>query len=216
MAPYRTVRDLPEKISVFPLPGVMLFPRWELPLNIFEPRYLNMIDDAMRSDRMIGMIQSVGGPKAHPQIAGTGCAGWITRYSETNDGRYLITLTGICRFRVAAELDVKTPYRKVTPDWQPFAADLQDRAEVSPAHRIRLLAAFGAFMQAQGYARKDWAGEIEPMPAEQLVHSLAAAGPFTPAEKQALLEAGTLEDRSLVLSDFLYARADGGKRGSVE
>ena len=116
MAQYRKTSDLPDTLPVFPLPGAMLFPRWELPLNIFEPRYLNMFDDAMRGHRLIGMIQSMGGSRERPEIARVGCAGRITSYSETDDGRYIVTLTGICRFTAARELPVTTPYRQVAAD----------------------------------------------------------------------------------------------------
>lgn len=106
---YRKLSDLPDILPVFPLSGVLLFPRWSLPLNIFEPRYLNMIDDAMAGHRIIGMIQSQNDDRTHPSLVKTGCAGRITSYSETDDGRYLISLTGICRFGVSDELGVETP-----------------------------------------------------------------------------------------------------------
>ena len=121
---YRKVADLPETIPVFPLAGALLFPRWSLPLNIFEPRYLNMIDDAMSGSRLIGMIQPVGGDKQAPKLADVGCAGRITSYSETEDGRYLINLTGVCRFMLKHELEVSTPYRQVEAGWAAFADDL--------------------------------------------------------------------------------------------
>jgi Lon protease-like protein len=105
-ATYHSVDQLPDTLTVFPLPGVVLFPHWHLPLNIFEPRYLNMIDDAMAGNRLIGMIQSIGGSREKPDLIGVGCAGRITSYAETDDGRYLITLAGIARFRVLEELDV--------------------------------------------------------------------------------------------------------------
>ena len=123
---FTRISELPEQLAIFPLPGALLFPRWQLPLNIFEPRYLNMIDDVIQGDRMIGMVQTIGGTRAKPDIAQTGCAGRITAWSETGDGRYLITLSGIARFDVSKELSVMTPYRQVTPDWTPYAEDLND------------------------------------------------------------------------------------------
>ncbi|MEO1472521.1 MAG: LON peptidase substrate-binding domain-containing protein, partial [Pseudomonadota bacterium] len=120
---YRKASDLPGIIPVFPLTGALLFPRWTLPLNIFEPRYLNMIDDAMANDRLLGMIQSVSDGKAD-RLASVGCVGRLTSYSETDDGRYLIVLTGISRFRVIEELEVNTPYRQVSADWADFGHDL--------------------------------------------------------------------------------------------
>ena len=120
--------DLPDIIPVFPLPGALMLPRARLPLNIFEPRYLAMLDDAMRSDhRLIGMIQPLesrnDGP---PQLRRIGCAGRVTSLSETDDGRYLIALTGVCRFRVKTEVEGFTPYRRVEADWAGFERDLAD------------------------------------------------------------------------------------------
>src|SRR6476620_3254292 len=112
MAPYRQLADLPQLIPVFPLDGAILLPGGDLPLQIFEPRYLNMVDDVMAHDRIIGMIQTKrGGERARPKLADVGCAGRITSYAETSDGRYLITLTGVCRFAAGEELSIATPYR---------------------------------------------------------------------------------------------------------
>ena len=144
---YRNLSDLPETIPVFPLSGVLLFPRWSLPLNIFEPRYLNMVDDVMSGSRLIGMIQSQGDDRAHPSLAATGCAGRITSYSETDDGRYLISLTGICRFGIAAELEIDTPYRLVRPDWQSFAHDLVSPPESSLPERLMLINSLKRYTQ---------------------------------------------------------------------
>ena len=121
---YVKAADLPQVIPVFPLPGAILLARGQLPLNIFEPRYLNMIDDAMAGDRMIGLIQPAGGAPDLPSLSAVGCAGRITTFAETSDGRYLVTLTGVARFRVASELPVQTPYRQVRAAFQPFEADL--------------------------------------------------------------------------------------------
>lgn len=214
MSQYRRTSDLPETIPVFPLPGAMLFPRWELPLNIFEPRYLNMIDDAMRSHRLIGMIQSFGGPRAHPDIARIGCAGRLTRYTETDDGRYLITLTGICRFKVTRELDVSTPYRQVAADWSPFGADIFDSPETGLPERAELSRALKAYTSAQGLSA-DWSA-VDTAPMETLVHALAAGCPFTPAEKQALLEAPTLAERAATLIALMELSASGGDTGPVQ
>lgn len=214
MSQYRRTSDLPETIPVFPLPGAMLFPRWDLPLNIFEPRYLNMIDDAMRTHRLIGMIQSFGGPRAHPDIARIGCAGRLTRYSETDDGRYLITLSGICRFRVARELDVTTPYRQVSADWSPFAADLFEPPQTGLPERAALVRALRSYIAAQGLSA-DWSA-VETAPMETLIHALAAGCPFTPAEKQALLEAPDLAGRASTLIALLELSASGGDTGPVQ
>jgi len=127
---YRKARDLPGVIPVFPLDGALLLPGGVLPLQIFEPRYLNMVDDAMAGDRIIGMIQTTGdGPPSHPALVAVGCAGRITSYSETGDGKYLIALTGVCRFRLVEELSEPRPYRLVKADFSRFEADLQSQDE---------------------------------------------------------------------------------------
>ena len=132
-ASYIRAADLPQVIPVFPLDGVLLLPRGSLPLNIFEPRYLNMIDDAMAGDRIIGMVQlGAGGDPTRPGLAKVGCAGRITSYAETSDGRYIITLTGICRFRLGAELPVQSPYRQVRADFSTFEDDLKPGGGILP------------------------------------------------------------------------------------
>lgn len=214
MAPYRKITDLPATLSVFPLPGAMLFPHWELPLNIFEPRYLNMIDDAMRGERMIGMVQTTGGSREHPEIAAVGCAGRITRYSETQDGRYLITLSGICRFRVGRELGVTSPYRQVTPVWDAYAGDLFAPSEAGLPPRAVLVKALRAYIAALGL-EADWSA-VEDAPMETLVHALAAGCPFEVAEKQALLEAPSLADRARTLITLLEIGGRGGDTGPLQ
>src|SRR5689334_6925314 len=134
MPGYRRTSDLPQLIPVFPLDGALLLPGGELPLQIFEPRYLNMIDDAMAGDRLIGMIQTKGGKRSNPILAAVGCVGRITSYNETSDGRYLITLTGVCRFEPGEELNLRTPYRQVRAKYARFEADLarDEEAEAPP------------------------------------------------------------------------------------
>ena len=214
MAHYRKTSDLPAVLPIFPLPGAMLFPRWELPLNIFEPRYLNMIDDAMRGDRLIGMVQSLGGPREHPEIARVGCAGRLTSYSETEDGRYLITLTGICRFAVLEEIGTTTPYRQVAPDWTPYGADLFAPRETGLPGREELVLALRHYVATHNL-QADWSA-VEGAPMETLVHVLAAGCPFSPAEKQALLEALTLADRARALIALLEISGSGGDSGPVQ
>src|SRR5437764_9279635 len=135
MAAYRRIADLPQMIPVFPLDGALLLPTGDLPLQIFEPRYLNMVDDVMAGDRIIGMIQTkAGGARERPKLADVGCAGRITAYAETSDGRYLITLTGVCRFDAGEELTIQTPYRQVRARYDRFEADLaEDEAAQAPA-----------------------------------------------------------------------------------
>ena len=191
---FRRAQDLPLIIPVFPLEGVLLLPHGMLPLNIFEPRYLNMVDDAMAGERIIGMIQALpGGARERPSLASIGCAGKLTSFAETSDGRYLITLTGISRFYVGAELPVMTPYRQVRADFMPFEADLEPFAENEGFDKLRLLHALKAYLDRRSLD-VDWE-TAKAAPSEALVNSLAMALPFEPAEKQALLEATDCAER---------------------
>ena len=203
---YRKLADLPLVIPVFPLDGVLLLPGGQLPLNIFEPRYLNMLDDAMSGERIIGMIQTKPHQAAdneRPALAPVGCAGRVTSFAETSDGRYLITLTGVCRFRAGEELPVRTPYRQVRADFTPFEPDLrEDAAGVRTAADIdRLLVALRRYLDHRGLAI-DW-GDAESAPSDALINSLAMALPFEPLEKQALLEAETIFERKATLTALL-------------
>ena len=198
---YLHASDLPQVVSVFPLDGALLLPRGALPLNIFEPRYLNMVDDAMAGDRIIGMVQTRAGGARAPKLAQVGCAGRITSYAETGDGRYLITLSGICRFTVGAELPVQTPYRQVRADFQAFEADLQPAPEASAFDRTALLDALKNYLERRGLDI-DWR-TAEDAPVESLVNSLSMALPFDTAEKQALLEAETPDRRRAALTALL-------------
>jgi len=193
--------ELPQVIPVFPLPGSILLSRGQLPLNVFEPRYLNMVDDAMAGDRMIGLIQPLGDLDIQPPLARVGCAGRITSFNETSDGRYLITLTGVCRFRVTTELQIKTPYRQVRADFAPFEADLRAPDPAADFDRDHFLDALRPYLEHRGL-NVDW-DTAEIAPQEALINSLSMALPFEPAEKQALLEAPTLEDRAQALTALL-------------
>ncbi|MFJ6025476.1 LON peptidase substrate-binding domain-containing protein [Brevundimonas sp. NPDC092305] len=199
---YIKAADLPQVIPVFPLPGAILLPRGQLPLNIFEPRYLNMIDDAMAGDRIIGMIQPSGGPSGLPRLSPIGCAGRITAFAETSDGRYLITLTGCARFRIKAELPSQTPYRQVRAEFAPFESDLTaPRSQDEGLDREGLFDALRAYLETRGLDL-DW-DTAEGAPPEALVNSLSMALPFEPAEKQALLEAPDLDARAAVLTALM-------------
>ena len=201
--------DLPQVIPVFPLPGSILLPRGQLPLNIFEPRYLNMIDDAMAGDRVIGLIQALGGPRRLPSFTAVGCAGRITSFAETSDGRYLVTLTGVARFRVASELPTQTPYRQVRATFAPFEADLTAPTGGETFQRETFLAALRAYLERR-QLEIDWE-TAEAAPQEALVNSLSMALPFDPPEKQALLECMTLMDRADALTALMRIdAADGG------
>ena len=203
MAPYRTLADLPQLIPVFPLDGALLLPGGELPLQIFEPRYLNMVDDAMAGDRVIGMVQTRGGSRARPKLSDVGCLGRITSYAETSDGRYLITLTGLCRFETGEELDLRLPYRQVRAKYDRFGDDLgdDDDAEVSEDARSRFAAALKRYLNRRELDI-DWE-TASAAPIEALVNSLCMGLPFEPAEKQAFLEAPDLTGRFEVLTTLL-------------
>lgn len=199
---FSAIEDLPEQFPIFPLPGCVLFPRERLPLNIFEPRYLNMIDDALAGDNVIGMVQSLDrGPKAHPEITHVGCLGQIEDFTETADGRYLIVLRGIARFLIRTELPLEKPYREVLADWQKFGHDLSVVQIVGPLNTDRLLAAFERYLTRNGF-EASWEGLQESSP-EQLINALAASCPFSVAEKQALLEAPNLPTRCQILIGLL-------------
>jgi len=211
---YRNLTDLPDIVPIFPLSGVLLFPRWSLPLNIFEPRYLNMIDDAMSGGRIIGMIQSNGGDRVHPTLAATGCAGRITSYSETDDGRYLISLTGICRFGVKLELDVDTPYRQVHADWEHFAQDLISPPDSTLPERLMLINSLKRYTQINSM-EVDWEA-VENAPMETLINALSAGCPFGTQEKQALLEASTVADRAQTLITLLDMDVPGDDSSTLQ
>ena len=213
---YVKATDLPQVIPVFPLPGAILLPRGQLPLNIFEPRYLNMVDDAMAGDRIIGMIQPASASKRQPSLSPIGCAGRITSFAETSDGRYLITLTGCARFRVATELPTQTPYRQVRADYGVFESDLTaPSTDDVDLDRDGLLSALRAYLETRGLDI-DW-DTAETAPPEALINSLSMALPFEPPEKQALLEAPSLLDRSSVLTALMTidAAEPGGGEGEA-
>jgi uncharacterized protein len=198
---YVRTDDLAEVIAVFPLTGAVLLPRGTLPLNIFEPRYLKMIDDAMRGNRLIGMIQPRIAETAtnKPPLFEIGGVGRITTYSETENARFQIVLSGLCRFRIAEELDAATPYRQIRADYGPFAADLTEPADegLGAEQRKRLFGMLKGYLAARSLDA-DW-DSIKRAPAEHLVNALAMICPFEPSEKQALLEAPSLAQRAETL-----------------
>ncbi len=201
---YQTTTDLPGEIAVFPLVGAILLPRAVLPLNIFEPRYLQLFDDVMRTTRLVGIIQPVGegGPTGSPQdrsaeLREIGCVGRVTTYQEHEDGRLTIMLTGIGRFRAVGERSVEQPYRVFGADFLPFASDLVTGVGEDEIDRERLLDTLRRYL-AQRNLKADWSA-VTRTGSEQLVNWLSVASPFGPGEKQALLEAPTLKDRAEVL-----------------
>ncbi len=203
MPGYRRAADLPQVIPVFPLDGAVLLPGGDLPLQIFEPRYLNMVDDAMAGDRIIGMIQTKpGGERARPNLTAVGCAGRITSFAETSDGRYLITLTGVCRFAAGEELPVRSPYRQMRGDFARFEADLSPEDQQAPdLDRERFAKALKRYLNRRELDIDDETAMTAPI--EPLVTSLTMGLPFEPSEKQALLEAASLTDRAAALTALL-------------
>ena len=194
---------LPQILPIFPLTGVLLLPRGRLPLNIFEPRYLAMTRDALGGERLIGMVQpsdpqqdNRGGGALNPPVYPVGCAGRITAFAESDDGRYLLTLTGVSRFRIRDELPLLAGYRRVVPDWQPFVQDL-DAPSATGFDRERFIRGLKEFF-AQRQITADWEA-IDKAAGEHLITSLAMLCPFAPSEKQALLEAADLDERARLL-----------------
>ena len=199
---YHALSQLPEALSVFPLSGVLLLPRGNLPLNVFEPRYLAMVDFAFFTSRLIGMIQPAEPEEAalKPALQPIGCAGRITSYRETEDGRYLITLTGICRFRMTQEIETGTPFRQVRASYEEYAADLEPPDDTG-FPREDVIHALKAYLSRRDL-KADWQS-VTSAPAETLVNALAMLCPFEPAEKQALLEAKGWDERVAVLVALL-------------
>lgn len=214
--------DLPDAIPVFPLAGALLLPRGRLPLNIFEPRYLNMVDDALAGARLIGMVQPRSAQEgAHtPPVFDVGCAGRITAFSESGDGRYLITLTGVSRFRIRTEMQTGAPYRIAQAGWDAFSDDLSLEPKPLFHARDRLLNVLRAYLRAQGL-EADW-DSIEEADGETLVNSLSMICPFSPQEKQALLEAQGLCARADCLTALMEMAlaaggdGDGGEGGALQ
>jgi hypothetical protein len=212
---YKTADDLPRRLPVFPLPGALLLPRADLPINIFEPRYLQMISDAMAGDRLIGMIQpadEAADLMARPSLCKVGCAGRITSYAETPDSRIVITLTGVCRFRIVSELVTVTPYRSVEADFSAFEGDLVAESGEENVDRAALLKAFRDYLDANDL-RADW-DQIDQASTETLVNTLSLLAPYPPREKQALLEAADLKTRAdvlVALTEIALAKTRGGE-----
>lgn len=216
-AHYRLASDIPATVPVFPLPEALLLPGGRMPLNIFEPRYLEMIGAAMRGDKIIGIIQpALDGAKRNddePELCEVGCLGRVISLSETGDGRLLISLQGICRFRVAAEMEVKSPFRqcRITP----FITDLsEDQGSGGEVNRPALLKAFRSYLQANEL-EADWES-VSRADNAMLVNALSMMAPYGAAEKQALLEAVDLKTRAdtlIAITEMALAR-DNNEYGS--
>lgn len=215
MSERRDAAALPGILPIFPLSRVLLLPRGRLPLNIFEPRYLAMTRAALAGDRLIGMVQP-SDPKAsgdNPAVYPTGCAGRITSFAETEDGRFLITLTGTCRFRIREELPLLEGYRRIVPEWDGFIRDLE--AEDEPVFdRERLMRSLRRYFQRHQISA-DW-DAIGSVPGERFVTSVAMICPFESSEKQALLEAPDLNTRARLLTAIFEMAALNRPANSTE
>jgi len=211
MAAFHAPRDaLPDEFAIFPLPGALLLPRGKLPLNIFEPRYLAMVEDSLSQRRLFAMIQPDPHAPANehgPGLYHIGCLGRLTSFSEADDGRFLITLSGLTRFAVAEELPTRRGYRRVRADYTAYPADLDPTPEPNLVERDALLIALKAYFTAQKFDA-NW-DAIRRLPDESLVVTLSMVCPFEPAEKQALLEAPTEADRAATLLTLLQMGAAG-------
>jgi len=186
--------DLPDIVPVFPLPGALMLPRARLPLHIFEPRYLTMIEDCMKTQhRLIGMIQTRETPGGETRLQAIGCAGRLTGFSETEDGRYMVTLAGMSRFRVKEEVQGFAPYRRCLVEWTPFGRDLGGTEADMGFQREAFLAILARYFSAMSLST-DW-GSLKDAEPELLINSLSMLCPFTSEDKQALLEAPTLQNR---------------------
>ncbi|TCD15904.1 LON peptidase substrate-binding domain-containing protein [Oricola cellulosilytica] len=207
---YSSIKDIPDQVPVFPLSGALLLPGGQMPLNIFEPRYLEMIDAALRGDRVIGMIQpkfsgETGSPDK-PNLCSVGCLGRVASFAESGDGRYLVSLQGICRFRVSDEVHVRTHFRQCRII--PFASDLtEDQDDGAAVDREELLRVFRAYLEANEL-EADWES-VQRAGNDTLVNALSMMSPYGPAEKQALLEAPDLKSRAetlIALTEMSLAR----------
>ena len=204
----RSIAELPDALPIFPLACVLLLPGGRLPLTVFEPRYRNMTADSLGGDRLIGIVQPrrpeaaspAGSVGDHEEVFETGCAGRITEFSEADDGRFRIALSGVCRFRIAAGLPMVKGYRRVAPDWSPYAGDL-DTAIGEVAGKERLLKALIDYAANKGLDG-DWAA-VKGMPGAVLVTSLAMMVPLAAGEKQALLEARDADERARMLTQLM-------------
>lgn len=219
-ARYLGPKDLPENLAVFPLSGALLLPGSQLPLNVFEPRYLSMFDDAISGRRLIGIVQpsfseqkDAPGNAPSPALCRVGCIGRITSFAETGDGRYIVSLTGVCRFRLLDELSDHKAYRSF--QIAPFATDLTEEDDETLVDRQALLTAFKAYLNANKL-EADWES-VERASNTTLVNSMAMMSPYGPAEKQALLEAPDLKTRAetlIAITEIVLARTF-GDAGSV-
>ena len=201
--------DLPDIVPVFPLPGALLLPRSRLPLHLFEPRYLQMLEDVMKtSHSLIGMIQPYDAPGQNGKLHSIGCSGRLTAFSETEDGRYMITLSGMSRFRIVKEVEGFTPYRRCEVAWNGFDRDLGPTETDDQFDRAEFLNLLGRFFDDRGLST-DWES-LQEAEDELLINSLSMLCPFDPEDKQALLEAPSLSTRRETLVTLIEYALRGG------
>ncbi len=218
---YRTAADLPATIPVFPLQSCILLPRSSLPLNVYEPRYLSMVDDVIAGDRIVGIVQPIGSQEESPQSKGhplrqTGCVGRLSAFSETEDGRLMITLTGICRFELAGECRTARPYRICDANYAPYLKDLVRGHGQDAVDWPRFLHILKNYLDARNLTA-DW-DSIQRSPTELLINTLSMISPYGPEEKQALLEAADLKARAeilMALAEMEIAAPDTGAGSSL-
>ena len=196
-------KDLPKKIPVFPLSNFIIFPKTTVPLNIFEPRYIQMIDDSMKSNRYIGMIQpKKTGDLKKPDLYNIGCVGKITSFNETEDGRYLIVLNGVCRYETINELSSNKLYRECEVNFKNFSNDLiEQKEQLSFSDLKQIFKDLKKLFESQGY-QINWK-DLENQSVEQTLNTLSMASPFTIEEKQILLETQNLTERKNKLEEIL-------------
>ncbi|WP_462321034.1 LON peptidase substrate-binding domain-containing protein [Halochromatium sp.] len=205
--------DLPDVLPIFPLGGAVVLPGVQLPLNIFEPRYLAMVQAALASDHLIGMVQPRGQASDQPPaIHRVGCAGRITSYSETNDGRIVLVLTGLCRFKVLEELAMQDGFRRVKPDWQDFVLDLEDEEEASLSERDQFMGSLRAFCDRRS-VEIPW-DDIGKMADADLVNLLCTHLPLEAEDKQALLETVPLSERATLMRGLMDMSAHASRLGT--
>ncbi len=210
----KRVTDLPDTIPVFPLPGALLLPRSRLPLHLFEPRYLAMIEDVMKTpERLMGMVQPYDAPGAAGKLHSIGCAGRLTAFSETEDGRYMITLSGASRFRIVKEVEGFTPYRRCDVTWQGFERDLGPVEKDGDLDRDKFMDLLGRFFEDRGLST-DWES-LRDAEDELLINSLSMLCPFEPEDKQALLEAPSLSTRRETLVTLIEYGLRGGSDSEI-
>ena len=203
--------NLPDTLPLFPLSGAIVLPRGRLPLNVFEPRYLAMFEDVLKTrERLIGVIQPMD-KKAEGPLHAVGCAGRVTSFTETDDGRYMVSLTGVSRFQVIEQIEGFTPYLRANVSWQEFERDLGGTEHITTFDREQFLTLLERFFSAEEMDA-DW-DNLKKAEPEMLINSLSMLAPFSPEDKQALLEAQTLEARRetlVTLMEFALRRGDNG------